>query len=440
MVGEEPGGEVNDIRCDIAAERLVIGAALAGRKVEPMARVVAPADFYQPRHEAIWAAILRVVEAGNPVDLASTRLALDHGGANVDPLYLAELYGEASLTADGTFHAERVVEEARARRLVAAGVAITQAGEARHLTSAEAQETARAKLDEALASHQRADLVRLGEVLPEVIEIAEGGVSPALSTPWPDVDRLIGGMAPGRLVVVGARPGIGKSVMGTNLAHHMASRHEHAALIVSAEMPRLEVTQRMVAASASVNLTSLTSGRMDERQWEAIRAHYEAIDRLPIFIDDDSSPTVTSIRAKAQDVRRHREDLALIVVDYLQLLGTPEAARGASRAERLGEVSRGLKVLAREMNACVVAMAQVGREGVKGGNKPTMADLRESGSIEADADQVILLHRPDDDVPEVEVLVDKNRWGSRGLATLQLAGHYARLGSVTWTPPTGRTA
>lgn len=430
---------MSEQRHDITSERLVLGAALAGSGVEAMASAVAPSDFFQPRHEAIWSAILRVVDAGNPVDVTSVRLALDHGGANIDPLYLMELYGEASLTGDGTFYAERVAEEARARRLVRAGVAIVQAGEARNLTSAEAQDLARSKLDEALATRQVADLVRMGDVLPEVIEIAERGVSSALSTPWPDVDRLIGGMAPGRLVIVGARPGVGKSVMGTNLAHHMAARHGHGVLIVSAEMPRLEVTQRMVAASASVNLTSLTSGHLEERQWDAIRAHYNQVEALPIWIDDDSSPSITSIRAKAKDVRRERDDLALIVVDYLQLLATPESNRGSSRAERLGEVSRGLKVLAREMNACVVAMAQVGREGVKGGAKPTMADLRESGSIEADADQVILLHRPDDNIPDVEVLVDKNRWGTRGMATLQLAGHYARLGSVTWTP-TGRIA
>lgn len=421
---------MSDPRQDIDSERLVIGAVLAGRKAEPLSRIVNPSDFYQPRHEAIWAAILRVAEAGNAIDIASVRLALDVDGAKVDPLYLVELFGLASVTSDGTFHAERVAEEARARRLVAAGIRIQSAGEARNLSSSEAQDIARRELDEALSDRQRKDLTLVGNVLPEVIEIAERGVSPALSTPWPDVDRMIGGMAPGRLVVVGARPGVGKSIMGTNLALHMARRHQHAVLIISAEMPELEVTQRMVAANASINLTNLTSGKLDERQWAAMNQNYNAINDLPVYINDDSSPSITSIRALAQDVKRERDDLALIVVDYLQLISTPEVARGASRAERLGEVSRGLKILARETNSCVVAMAQVNREGVRSGAKPTMGDLRESGSIEADADQVMLLHRPDFDIPEVEVLVDKNRWGIRGMATLQIAGHYARLASV----------
>lgn len=425
---------MGEVREDVTSEKLLLGAALAGHRVERYASEIKPSDFWQPRHEAIWAAILRVIEAGNVVDIASVRLALDHSGAKVDPLYLTELYSEASVTADGSFYADRIAEEARARRLVEAGIRIQSAAENRAFTSAEAQDIARTELDKALATRQRSDLAHISDVLPEVVEVAERGRVSTLSTPWPDVDRLIGGMAPGRLVVVGARPGIGKSVMGTNLALHMAQRHDHAVLIVSAEMPKLEVTQRMVAANASVNLTSLSAGDMDERQWDSLRKHYDVVNALPIWIDDSSAPTITSIRAFAQDVRRTREDLALIVVDYLQLLKAPEVRRGASRVEEVGEISRGLKVLAREMNTCVVAMAQVNREGGRQGSKPTMSDLRESGSIEADADQVILMHRPDDRVPEVEVLVDKNRWGIRGMATLQIAGHYARLGSTTWNP------
>lgn len=417
-------------RCDIAAERLLLGAVLAGHDPEPISKVVAAGDFYQPRHEAIWTAVMRVTDAGNPVDMASVRLALDHAGAPVDPLYLAELYGEASITADGTWHAERVAEEARARRLVAAGVAIMQAGEARNLTSSEAQEIAQSKLAEALDQARASELATIGEILPEVIEQAEHGKGHALSTPWPDVDRLIGGMAPGRLVVIGARPGGGKSISGTNLAAHMAGRHGHGVLVISPEMDRREVVQRIVASECRVNLADLISGSVNERQWSNIQSGYNHAEALPIVVDDSPSPSLGSIRGHAKEAKARYADLALIVVDYLQLLSIPDAPKGASRATALGMVSRGLKVLARETNTCVVAMAQLNREGVKNGGKPTMGDLRESGAIENDADQVILLHRPDDELPEIEVLVDKNRWGPKGQAQLLLAGHYARLGSV----------
>ena len=266
-----------------------------------------------------------------------------------------------------------------------------------------------------------------------MIDIAERGESPALSTGWPDLDRVITGLAPGRLVVVGSRPGVGKSLMGTNLALEFAHQHKHAVLIASIEMPRTEVVQRLVAAHARVNLTSLSTGRVAEDHWQRIRTHYDEIDALPITIEDGAEQTVTSIRAAAREVARERGDLALIVVDYLQLMRASDSR--VNRAEQIGEMSRGLKVLARETGACVVAMAQVNREGTRHGDgRPRMTDLRESGSIEADADQVILLHRPSEETPEVEVIVDKNRWGPKGMATLYIQGHYARLASATWTP------
>ena len=425
---------MSEPRHDPDAERLLLGAVLAGTDARPLLRTLDPADFHQPRHEAIWRAIARVVDTGNDVDVASVRLALDHDGANVDPLYLAELYGAAPLAGDGTFHATRIRDEARMRRLVTAGLRIAQAGETRALEPAEAHEVARRELADALADRDDSRLTWLRDVLPDVVDIAEKGASPALATPWPDLDRLIGGMAPGRLVVVGARPGVGKSIMGHNLALHMAEHHHHASLVVSVEMPRNEVVQRMVSCRARINLGDLINGTMSERQWEQFAPQHETISGLPIVIDDAAEPTVAAIRARASEVRAERTDLALIVVDYLQLLRTPRTSRSQTRAELLGEVSRGLKVLAREANACVVAMAQVNREGTKGGAAPTMADLRESGSIEADADQVILLHRPDPEIPEVEALVDKNRWGPVGKAVLQVQGHYARLASVTWSP------
>ena len=427
---------MSDVRADIPAERLVLGAALNGHAVAPLAAILNAEDFYQPRHEAIWRAIQRVTDAGQPVDVSSVRLALDHQGAPVDPLYLAELYGEASLTADGTFHAERVAEEARFRRLATASIRIGQVAASRELTYADAFDVARSSLTQAASSAREAGLSRIGDVLPDVLDIAEKGQSPALSTPWPDVDRFLTGLAPGRLVVVGARPGVGKSIMGTNLALHFATKHSHAVLVASMEMPREEVTQRLVAAHAKVNLTKLVTGATDEASWAKIHDHFAAINSMPIWIDDAAGQSVGSMRSAAKEIQSERPDLALIVVDYLQLMQAPEAPRGASRSERIGEMSRGLKMLARETGACVVAMAQVNREGVKNGGRPTMADLRESGAIEADADQVVLLHWPDEQVPEIEVIVDKNRWGPKGTAHLQMIGHYARLGSVTraWSP------
>ena len=416
---------------DADAERILIAAALTGQPIDPLARIISPRDFWEPRHEAIWAAIMHVHDNGQPIDIAAVRAALAASAARVDPLYLAQLYGEASLTADGTWHAERVHDLAATRGLAQA----LQQGLAAALDPAldyrTAADQALAAVEAATSGDGPAGLVTVGDVLPDVIDTAETGGSPALSTPWPDLDRLIGGIAPGRLVVIGARPSVGKSLAGTNLALHMAERHGRAALIASMEMPRQEVVQRLVSARARVDMRALMDGTLKPAEWDSLQRNFETIRRLPIWIEDASSQSVGSIRAAAREVARDRSDLALIVVDYLQLMAAPDHSKTATRAERLGAVTRGLKILARDTGACVVAMAQVNREGVKGGARPTMGDLRESGSIESDADQVILLHRPDDEVPEVEVLVDKNRWGPKGRLDLHLMGHYASLASVT---------
>ena len=333
------------------------------------------------------------------------------------------------MVGDLSWYAQRVADEAHFRTFAAAGITIQQAAHNRGLDIAEVRDIARSVLDHAADAGEVRQHSRVSDVLADVIDMADKGKTAALRTPWPDLDRVIGGLAPGRLVVVGARPGVGKSLMGTNLALHFAARHRHAVLIASLEMDRTEVVQRLLSAHARVDLGRLMESALTDSEWESVREHHDEIAALPITIDDAATQTVASIRAAAREVQRERDDLALIVVDYLQLMAAPEVNPRANRAELVGAVSRGLKVLARETGACVVAMAQVNREGVKNG-RPGMGDLRESGAIEADANQVIILHRPDDEVPEIEVIVDKNRHGPKGEATLRLRGHYATLSSV----------
>lgn len=423
---------MSDVRADIASERALLGILLADGGYGHVRNSLNPIDFWQPRHEAIWRAMGRVTDAGNVIGLATVQVALDktHEG---DPGYLSDLIHDAPMGADPEWFVEQVATEAKFRRLEGAGYAITKAARDRGIDYDVAREIALKSVDDATQTRGASKHSRVSDVLPEVIAVAEGRVPPALSTPWPDVDRIITGLAPGRLVVVGARPGVGKSLMGTNLALHFAERHAHAVLVASLEMGAVEVVQRLVAARARVDLTALSSGKLNDEQWDRVNQHYTVVNDLPITILDAASQSVGSIREAAREVARDRDDLSLIVVDYLQLMS---GAASSNRVEALGEISRGLKVLARETGACVVAMAQLNRQAASRDrdNKPRMSDLRESGSIEADADQVILLHRPDEKLPELEVIVDKNRWGPQGLATLLAVGHYATLSSLQWSP------
>lgn len=415
------------------AEVALLGCVLAGYPdTDDLLEIVEPGDFYVPTHEDIWAAVGRVHRAGNKPDVVSVRLALAHAEAKHDPMRLFEISQLAPALAQAPYYAERVAEAAALRRIHAAGVRLQQMG-ASVGDIDEIREQARATVDEATHARTAARVRSIADIIPTVIDTAQHGQSAVLPTGWPDLDRMLQGLAPGRLVVVGARPGIGKSVMGTNLALHFAHHHKHAVLVASLEMPEEEVGQRLLAAHASVNLTGLQMGTTDDRAWDRIAERVDELQQMPITVDDSATQTVQSIRRAARNVQRNRDDLALIVVDYLQLV-RPTDAR-VNRSEQIASISRGLKLLARESGACVVAMAQLNREGVKHSDgKPRMTDLRESGAIEADADQVILLHQPNDDSPEIEAIVDKNRWGTKGYATLQMQGHYARLSSIAWSP------
>lgn len=420
---------MSEVRADIASERALLGLLLADGGYGHVRGALEPADFWQPRHEAIWRAMGRVFDAGNTIGVATVKVALDQSAEANDPLYLSELMHDAPSGATPDWYAAQIASEARFRRLEGAARVVMAASQNRSIDYDDAREVARKAIDDATRIGGGSKHVRVRDVLPEVVAVAEGRTPPALSTPWHDLDRIISGLAPGRLVVVGARPGVGKSLMGSNLALFFAEQHQHAVIFASLEMGEVEVVQRLVASRARVNLTALSNGTLTEQQWDLVNQHYPAIEALPITIVDAASQTVSSIRDVARDVARERDDLSLIVVDYLQLMG---GAQSQNRVEALGEISRGLKVLARETGACVVAMAQLNRNAAQDA-RPKMSDLRESGSIEADADQVILLHRPDNDLPELEVIVDKNRWGPKGMANLHVFGHYATLANAHWS-------
>ena len=415
------------------AEVSLLGAAMSGYpELDTLLEAVEPDDFYQPFHAEVWAAVARVHRAGNQPDPISVRLALSAAEVKHDPTRLFDFTQLVPLVAQAPYYAEQVTAASGLRRIQQAGVKVTQLASSPGDLD-ELREQARQTVDDATRGRAASKARTLADLMPQVIDTAQHGQTSVLGTGWLDLDRLIGGLAPGRLVVVGARPGVGKSVMGTNLALHYAHTHAHAVLLASLEMPETEVGQRLLAAHAGVNLTGLQMGTTDERAWSRIAAKTAELEGLPITVDDNPGQSVTSIRRAARDVQRTRDDLALIVVDYLQLVRPTDPK--ANRAEQIGDISRGLKLLARESGACVVAMAQVNREGTKHADgKPRMTDLRESGSIEADADQVILMHQPDENVPELEVLVDKNRHGPKGVARLQMQGHYARLVSIEWRP------
>lgn len=422
-------GETNHVRSD--AEASLLGSVMIGLSESTLIDLVERIhvqDFWSIEHGEIWRTIQALAAQNRVPDLTTVREDLVKRKVKFDPVRLFDLAHNLPHVFDVNEYARQILDAAGGRRLQSAAIQVWEIGQAPGDLD-ERFEDARQAIDVATSGRTVSKARMIADVLPDVIDVAENGSGEMLSTGWPDIDRIIGGVAPGRLIVVGARPGVGKSLFGTNLALTVAHKHHHAVFLASLEMPEREVGQRLLACHAKVSLTGLQSGRVPEREWDQIARKQAEIEALPIAIDDAPGQTIASIRASVRNFQRQREDLAVIVVDYLQLVRSQE--RRSNRAEEVAEISRGLKVLARETGACVVAMAQLNREAAKGDAIPRLTDLRESGAIEADADQVILMHQPEQEIPELELLIDKNRHGARGRARLLVAGHYAHLGSIS---------
>jgi len=433
--------DLPDPRYAREAEIGLLGLAMSGEvDLDDLLDSVSASDFQALNHAEIWDSIARLHRQHVMPDMVAVWEDLKANKPTARPIAatapdLAHMVSMRPVAVQVDHYAHLVVAAAGFRSLQTAAVKVQQIAR----TGAdidESREEARAAIDAACAGGTASRARMLADMIDDVLDVAEKGTEDILPTGWPDIDRLIGGIAPGRLLVIGARPGVGKSLFGTNLALYVAHKLGHAVHLASLEMPEREVGQRLLAAHATVGLNGIQTGKTPQSEWTKINERYAELAAMPISVDDEPGQTITHIRSAARNLQRKREDLAVIIVDYLQLVRPAE--RRANRAEEVAEISRGLKLLARETGACVVAMAQLNREGAKR-EKPSLTDLRESGSIEADADQVILMHRPSDDLPEVELIIDKNRHGPRGIAQLQVAGAYAQLRSVAFNPTKGMT-
>ncbi|WP_440899189.1 replicative DNA helicase [Actinosynnema sp.] len=419
---------------DAQAEQATLGAILASsRALAEVSEVLEPGDFYRPAHQAVYLAALHLDHAGEPVDPVTVADRLNRigdlarvGGAP----YLHTLFAAVPTAANASYYAEIVAEKATLRRLMEAGHRITQQAltGANGAEVASVVENARQTLD-AVTSRARAEIAvyDLEDLADAALDRYASPEPPSLPTGWPDLNAIIGGLRPGTLTVIGARPGVGKSVLGINLVTHAAARG-HGALFLSLEMPKTEVIDRVIANLASVELDHLTKHRLSPHDWEHVRAAHAKLKGWPLKVVDYGHVSLTTARTIGRDQARSPRGLSLLVVDYLQLM-KPADPR-APREQQVAGNSRGLKLLAKELDVPVVALAQVNRGSEqRSDRRPALADLRESGSIEADADAVLLLHHDPEHVGEIEVGIPKNRHGRTGTIHIPWSPHYARAGA-----------
>lgn len=411
---------------DAVAEQSVLGAMLISRDaIADITDILDGADFYRPAHETIYRTILDLQGAGSPVDAITVNDALSKmgeigrtGGA----AYTHELARMVPSASSGAYYAEIVAHAATRRRLTTAGRKIqdlaSSGGDVDELV-----EAARREVDQ--TSRATGSVV---QSFGETIDVMLGSLDEEINhrqTPWAAVNDIIGGLRPGALYVVGARPSVGKSVVALNLAQGLAAHGSVA--FSSLEMSNNDVQIRAVSADLNLDVSRLIERNLTPGDWAKIRDRRATWSDVPLFVDDRSGVTITDIKRFARSVNR-RKPLAGVVVDYLQLMAQPHGDK-RPRHEFVADMSRQLKIMAMDMQIPVIALSQLNRASEARSDKmPMLSDLRESGAVEQDADVVILLHREimGDNRNDLSMLVAKNRHGATGLAELQFWGHYSK--------------
>jgi replicative DNA helicase len=410
---------------DIDAERSVLGALMLSREViSDVTEILSGPEFYRPAHETIFRTILAMVGRGDPVDCVTVGDALAREG-ELDRVggreYLVDLLSAPPAPSTGGYYAEIVAKMSTRRLLAAAGRKVVQLA-AQAGDELELVELARKAVD--ATSKATTHMVQsFGETIDLMLSQLDEKPD-MIPTPWAAVNEIIGGLRPGGLYVVGARPAVGKSVIALQLAKAMTAKG--AVAFSSLEMSESDVQTRAVSGDLRIDLGRLLRRDLTPGDWNKIRDRRAAWQKVPLFIDDNSGVTMTDIKRFARSVNR-RQPLAGLVVDYLQLMAQPPGD-GRSRQEFVSDMSRQLKILAMELKIPVVALSQLNRGSTQREDKmPTISDLRESGSIEQDADVVLLLHREimGEKRGDLSMLVAKNRNGATDVAHLTFWGHYS---------------
>ncbi len=430
---------------NIDAERALLGALLLSRDaVAAAAEVIPGADvFYRPAHAHIYEAVSVLTakgEVADPITVADElrrRDLLDGAGGTAA---LVDLQADAPGTANAAHYARIVRDHSLLRRLIGAAGSISESAYG-------LPEDVRKVVDQAeslvfdIARHEgEGSTARLtdllGDTLTRIEELHDRG-SEITGTPtgYHDLDEMTAGLQPGALVVVGARPAMGKTALALGMAANAALRGDHSILLFSLEMSKVELVQRILCADARVDSTKIRNGRLSDPDWNAIAASMGRLGDAKIWIDDNPNVSIMEIRSKARRLRSEIGSLGMVVVDYIQLMTGRNSAE--SRQVEVAEISRGLKLLARELECPVVALAQLNRSLEQRADKrPMLSDLRESGSLEQDADVVMFLYREEvyEPTPEnaglAEVIVAKQRNGPTGVAHLSFLGHLTRFESM----------
>ncbi|HVA42386.1 MAG TPA: replicative DNA helicase [Acidimicrobiales bacterium] len=428
---------------DLQAEQSVLGAMLLSRDAIAVAlEHCRTEDFYKPAHGHVFEAISSLYGEGEPVDPVTVADELRRAGL-LDviggPNLLIDLLASTPSTANAGRYGRIVSDHSLLRRLIGAANEIADMGY-------DVPEDVHGAIDRAesmvfeIGQRRVADTMSpirdlLSQTLDRLEALYERGQSiTGVPTGYIDIDEQLSGLQGSNLIIVGARPAVGKTAFSLGIAAHAAMQANVPVLFFSLEMSHLEITQRLLSGEAQVNAARMRNGKLHDSDWPKISHAIGRLGEAPLFIDDNPNLTLMDMRAKARRLKS-REGLGLIMVDYIQLMTGRNSAE--NRQVEVSEISRGLKILARELQVPVVALSQLSRSLEQRADKrPMLADLRESGSLEQDADVVMFLYRDEvynsesPDRGTAEVIVAKHRNGPTGVARLAFLDHYAKFANM----------
>jgi replicative DNA helicase len=412
---------------------------LSQEAVAEVFEVVSGADFYAPKHELIYNAVLSLFGKGEPTDVIAVTDELNKSGSLVKAGgadYLHSLTSYVPTAANASYYAKIVSDKAILRRLIDAGTRIAQSGYESQGEVEDLVNQAQAEVYRVSSLSSREDYVGLSDSIEAAIREIEtaqkrGGEMTGVPTGFTDLDAYTHGLHPGQLVIVAARPAVGKSTFALDVARNAAIKHNQATIFFSLEMGRAEIAMRMLSAESSIYLQYMRKGTVSEGDWTKLAAVRGRINDAPLYIDDSPNMSLVEIRAKCRRLSQ-QVDLKMVVIDYIQLMSSGKKVE--SRQQEVSEFSRALKLLAKELGLPVVALSQLNRQAEQAKDKrPELSHLRESGSLEQDADVVILLHREgiyEKDHPragEADLILAKQRNGPTGTVTVAFHGQYSRF-------------
>lgn len=431
---------------DIDAEQAVLGGMLLSKTaIGDVVEILQPGDFYRPAHETVFRAVTGMYargEAADPITVTAELIRLGEmskvGGAS----FVHALVQKVPTAANAEFYAEIVHERAVLRHLIEAGTRMVQMGYAAEGDIAEILDAAGAEFNAVAQDRQDDEGALLGDDYAEMVDELEAlqrdGHAMGVPTGFVDIDSLTHGLHPGQMVIVAGRPAMGKSTLGVDFVRACAIRHQRPAAFFSLEMSRREVQHRICSAEERIALHHIRGGTMTDDDWKRFAAARDRLIAAPLTIDATPGRTLMQIKAKCRRIQQ-RSGLDLVVIDYLQLLQSG-VRRPENRQIEVSEMSRNIKLMAKELGIPVVVLCQLNRgPEQRQDKKPVLSDLRESGSLEQDADLVVLLHREDaydresPRAGEADLMVVKHRNGPPATITVAAQLHYSRFVDMAQT-------